>query len=233
MAPIIHTDDERAVKLLDAAGIEYKLVQPVQAPVVASDQKPVRRNDYILLPKESQKGNYSQIDLLVPFERTHLNSRWVDCATPQLLAKEGGYMPTIRMHVDFLKLIKSRKAFDGNGRKISSAILKELYDDVTAVGNPWRAEHLDAKFGNGVITYHLIEKDGSVRPVTESLGDCLMEDKLPGVDISSWLRTANILGLPTSKTKNGSLYFWTPRENAVAGFGAYSSWAILSCDWDS
>ena len=231
MAPIINTNDERAVKILDAAGVKYNLVQPVQS-LVAAVQKPVRGKDYILLDREHQKGNYSQIDLLVPFERSHLNERWTDCTTPQLLAIDRGYMPTIRMYVDFLKLIKSGKSFDGDGRKINPARLRELYEEIAAVRSPWRGEHLDAKFGSGVITYHLIEKDGSARPVTESLGDCLMENKLPGVDINSLLRTANKVGLPTSKTKSGSLYFWHPRENAVAGFDADSDRAVLICGRD-
>jgi len=228
MAPIIEVSDD-VLRGLDLTKVPYKLVKSAQTPIVSSI-RPVNNGDYILLDREHQSGNYSQVDLLVPFEKTHLSDKWNNCKTPILLASEQGYMPSIRQHVDSLKLIKSGKAFDGAGNKISSARLQALFKDMTGVKSPYRAEWLDAKFGDGTITYHSIEKDGSVRLVTEKLDKCLMRDKTPGISLDSWLKTADAHGLPTSKTRDGDLYFWYPRNGAVAWFDAGSDWAILGCD---
>jgi hypothetical protein len=226
MAPIIEVT-EKVLRGLDLVGASYKIVQSVKP--TASIIEPPKGENYILLDREHQKGNYSQIDLLVPFEKTHLSQTWNSCETPRLLAQENGYMLQTRAYVDFLKSIKSGKAFDGNGMKISPKKLESLYEEITAVRSPWRGELLDAKFGNGTITYYSIQNDGSVKPVTEELGDCLMKDKTPGIRLDSWLRTANNLGLPTQKTRNGNLYFWHPQKGAVARFVAGSVGAGFVC----
>ena len=130
MAPIIEVT-EKVLEGLDLIGASYKKVQLVKP--TASISEPPKGDNYVLLDREHQKGNYSQIDLLVPFERTHLNQTWNSCETPKLLAQENGYMLQIRAYADFLKLIKSGKAFDGNGTKISPKRLEFLYEKITAV----------------------------------------------------------------------------------------------------
>lgn len=222
MAPIINTQDGRATKILDAAGIKYNLVEPVIQPI----QRFVG-SEYVLLEANPERG-YS-IDMLMPFERTHCGERHTDCSTPFLLDKESGCMPNGGMQVDFLKLIKSGKAFDGNGKRISSTRLNALYDEITGVRIPSRAEWIDATFGDGIISYHLIEEDGRVRHVTESLGVCLMEDKTPGISLDSWLKTADKHGLPTNKTEDGNLMFQHPINGRVAVFCACSDGAGLGC----
>ena len=59
-----------------------------------------------------------------------------------------------------------------------------------------------------------------------------MEDKTPGISFGSWLKTANNLGLPTQKTRDGDLYFWHPQNDAVARWVAYSDSAYLVCCGD-
>ena len=66
--------------------------------------------------------------------------------------------------------------------------------------------------------------------VTEELEDCLIEDKTPGINLDSWLSNSNKQGLPDKKTSVGDLYYWSPRDNAVARFYANSNWAVLSCN---
>lgn len=231
MAPIIQTEDARAVQLLDLAGVKYTLVQTEKTQTSAQTPKPIEKANYILL-EGREHGNYSYPDMLVPFAKTHLNERWFDCTTPKLLESENGYMLTGRQEVDFLRLVKSGKAFDGNGKRIESGKLHDLFNDITEVRSPWRAEWIDAKFGDKTITYHKINKDGSIREVTESLGDALMQDKTPGISLDSWLKTADKHGMPTSKTKEGSLCYWYLRENAVAWFNADSSRAYFNCGGD-
>ena len=161
MAPIIEISDD-VLKGLELTRVPYKLVKSAQTPVTSAPLRTFGNENYVLLDREHQNGNYSRVDLLVPFEKTHLGERWNDCNTPILFASEQGYMPSARQHADFLKLIKSGKAFDGSGNKISSIRLKALYEEITAVRESWRAEWLDAKFGNGTITYHLIDRKSVV-----------------------------------------------------------------------
>jgi len=229
MAPIIDTND-KALRVLDAAGIPYKLVESVQSPSRQSQSSKSKKSKYILLDREHQNGNYSEVDLLIPFKITYLNIKWEECKTPILLASEQGYMPTIRQHLDFLELIKSGEAFDEYGYKIDSKLLENLFDEITAQRDPWRGEWLDAQFGNRTITYHKILQNGSVREITESLDDCLMEDKSPGISLDSWIKTANSYGLPTENTADGSLLYLAPRSGTVAWFVAFSSWTVLRCN---
>jgi len=226
MAPLIDTDN-RALEVLDAAGIPYRIVESVQSQSQPSKPQKPQESEYILLDREHQNGNYSEVDLLVPFKITHLSESWTACTTPTLLAKEQGYMPTIRQHVDLLTLIKSGEAFDEYGNKIDSKRLQSLFNEITELRDPWRAEWLDAKFGGGTINYHSIKQDGSVKEITEILGDYLIQDKCPGISLDSWLKTANSHGLPTENTEDGSLYYWSPRNGSVAWFVAYSLWTVL------
>ena len=229
MTPIIDINEEglAIIDSLKHPSIRYTRIQSKSSQ--SSKPQKSKKSNYIILDREHQNGSYSQLDLLIPFERTHLGDSWEDCTTPILLAKEQGYMPTIRQHLDFLELIKSGEAFDEYGNKIDSKRLQDLFDEITAVRNPWRAEWLDAKFGNGTITYHSIERDGTVKPVTENLSDCLMADKNPGISLDSWLKTANSYGLPTENTEDGKLYYWFPRNGSVAWFSASSGRASFNC----
>ena len=230
MAPIININEEglAIIDSLKHPGIRYTRVQSASSTPLpsqsSSSQKPQKskkpkESNYILLDREHQNGNYSKVDLLVPFKRTHLTESWSECRTPILLANEQGYMPTIRQHLDFLELIKSGEAFDENGNKIDSKRLQRLFDEITAPRNYQTWEWLDAKFIRGTITYHSIEQDGSVKEIAENLDDCLMEDKNPGISLDSWLKTANSHGMPTENTQDGSFCYLFPRGGwAVAYF---------------
>jgi len=229
MAPIINISEEglAIIDSLKNPNLKYTRVQSTSSQSSSSQNS--KESRYILLDQEHQNGNYSKVDLLVPFEITHLNEIWNECKTPTLLAKEQGYMPTIRQHVDFLTLIKSGEAFDEYGNRIDSKRLEILFDQITAIRDPRRAEWLDAKFESGTITYYSIEQDGTVKKITESLDDCLMQDKSPGISLDSWLKTANSHGMPTENTQDGNLHYWFPRKGAIAGLLAGSFLAGLSC----
>jgi len=59
-----------------------------------------------------------------------------------------------------------------------------------------------------------------------------MENKVPGIDLSSLLVTANRQGLPTNRTKKGDLNYWSPKQDMVAGFRANSVGVELDCNWN-
>src|SRR3989344_4437046 len=60
----------------------------------------------------------------------------------------------------------------------------------------------------------------------ELLEDHVREDSW--IDVTSFNRQ----GLPTKKAKAQKLYYYSPIAGRVAGFVAYSDWAVLYCDWD-
>ena len=70
------------------------------------------------------------INLYVAKERTHLNKNWKDCWTE--LKNQNYQMLKINEFREFLKYTKENH--------------KDIYDEITEVRNPWRAEWLDANF---------------------------------------------------------------------------------------
>jgi hypothetical protein len=140
---------------------------------------------------------------------------------------------------DFLYLIyqgirDNRKVYDVKGKKVNIRLLNKIWNDITKVRTPWRAEWLNAKFSKvkeaPYITYDKVMDNGNVRQVGEKLDeDTLMENKTPGISLEDWLKNPTNQGLPRKNIQNGSLYYWYPIENAVAGFYADSGRAVLSC----
>ncbi len=197
---------------------ERKIIADISAP-----------ESYILLEGKAH-GSYSYPDILVSMDKFLPNLNWQQAH--EALQKENSLMLAPRQYVDFLNLLKSGNAYDGNGNKIDSSRLSAMLEDITAVRDPWRAEWLDAKFGNDAITYHKINPDGSSKQVTEPLEECLTQDRTPGIDLDDWIKRANNQGLPPENVKEGSLYYWYPRNGCVAGFDAYSGWAYFGCNGD-
>jgi len=195
-------------------------IAPVKATNVNDPEK------YIVLSGNSH-GTYSYPDLLVSTERTHQDKTWYQ--THEDLQKEDSFMLTIRQYVDFLNLLKSGTASDGSGKQFGKSKLDAILSDIVEIKDPWRAEWLDAKFGKNTITYHKIKTDGTLEEVTEPLRDCLMEDRQPGIDYDNWLKNATPQGLPPKNISKGDLWYWAPREDAVASFGASSVGAYLYC----
>ena len=198
--------------------------------------------NYILL-SEKTYGAYSYPDLLVAMNKTHLGKNWHDCHAE--LAKEDAFMLTIRQFVDFLNLIKSGSAYDGNGRKIDAPRLNDIYNEITEKRGPWRSEWLDADFkvidknivglrGKLVMNYEHRIVNGKLTPQRsqEALENYLAKDKQPGIDFNEWLTSATYQGLPPVNIKNGDLWYWQPGRdnNSVAGFSAGSDGAVLNCD---
>jgi len=117
----------------------------------------------------------------------------------------------------------------------SCSILRSVFEDITKVQSPYRAEWFDTRFSRAgrdmKITYP-IYKGNHWEYITEDLQDCLMENKTPGIVLDDWLKNATPQGLPLKDSKQGNLYYWVPIDERVAGFGANSDGACLSCDGD-
>ena len=226
---------ERVLASAPAIPDATTIAQPIVVPTPANINDP---QNYIILPGKTH-GNYSYPDLLVAMERTHRGKNWED--SHRALSQENSFMLNIRQFADFLNLIRSKKAYDGNGILIDERKIDSILDLILTVRDPWRSEWLDAKFESkgglmGVgkkmhIQYgYGINSNGQLCFTSEfPLDDYLSSNKTPGIDTNDWLSNANKFGLPKSDVKDGNLYYWRPTDGSVAWFGANSVGAVLSC----
>jgi hypothetical protein len=164
------------------------------------------------------------IGLHVAKERTLLGENWFN--SHRLLQEQGNRMLTTSEFVEFLNHLKS-----------NPSDYQVLFDDITQVRTPWRAEWLDGDFkvvGKKLCINSSHEySNGKLNPRCSEIMDknTLMEDKTPGISLESWLKTPTRQGLPSKKTESGELYYLFPRSdnNSVVGFDAFSGGAGLSC----
>lgn len=169
------------------------------------------KSDFIYVPS---------IKLSIAKERTLLGENWFDAQRE--LQSRNQKMLTVPEFVEFLKYTRENH--------------RNIYNDITEVRSPWRAEWLDAYFKvqgkNLVVNYHVFDQDGNIVKKSEILDkDILMKDKIPGISLEDWLENPTKQGFPNKKTKSGDLYYWYPRsdDNSVAGFNAYDGGADLYC----
>ena len=211
--------------------ISSEMPKEVQTSVMQAPQNVENPESYILLPARAH-GSYEYPNILVAKQGSLQGKNWHEAQ--EALKAEGKFMPTIRQYVDFLNILKSGVAYDGTGALMQKQELNSILDDILKVRSPWRTEWLDASFSKQgeqlYITYHKFNQ-GKLEQVTEPepLQACLMKDKTPGISLDNWLQSSPEQGLPSSDTKEGSLYYWHPRENHVARFGADSDGAGLDC----
>ncbi len=169
------------------------------------------------------------------------------------------YVPSIGLDVSTGKVglgenwFASHEAtFDYEGRMLTIPEFREflkysrenypnLYEEVTAVRNPWRAEHLDADFklkdGKLYINSgHVLDAQGNLAPQHSEVldKDTLMKDRAPGISLDDWVAGKNVTtqGLPNSKSSKGDLWYFYPRSdnNSVARFDADDGRANFDCD---
>jgi len=156
------------------------------------------------------------------------------------LAVESGFLPlNLRLAVDFYRELNEgaegkKQVYNGERKIIPAERLAQAFKEIQEVRAPWRAELFSDKYtiqGNKKqVTYLLINPDYSITEVTEDLEDCLMIDKTPGISLNDWLKNATSQGQPKANIRNGSLYYWSPRNNSVARFYADSFGSSLFCD---
>ena len=151
-------------------------------------------------------------------ERSHLGLNWNE--TYEALASEGKRMPTIPEFRNYLKYLSEDSDLN-NG-------FQEIYDEITKVREPWRAEWIDAYFEKRKDGFYVLTGN---KTKSEKLEDYLTSDKTPGINLDDWVYGTNVTnqGLPKTKSKKGDLYYWYPRNERVARFDASSAWAGLGC----
>ncbi len=177
-------------------------------------QIPINQGDFIHVPS---------INLYVSKQRTLQGKNWFDAHSE--LQRKGSRMLTPMQFVEFLKYARENH--------------KDIYNDITQVRGPWRAEWLDADFkvaGKKLyINYnHVLDSQVNLIPKNSELldSDTLMKDRTPGISLEDWLDSSHtIQGFPSKSCKEGSLYYWYSRSNnnSVSRFGVDSDSADLSC----
>ncbi len=212
---------------------KYSLDELAKAPVKpASPAGSIASPQEYLILEARTHGSYAYPDLLVAKSLSHYGKNWQQCS--EALHAEGFEMLTLRQFVDFLNLLKSGRAFDGKGNKVSSSELEIILKEITEQRDPWRAEWLDAQFeekkGKLHINYEHRAIDGKITAQkSEPLANYLAEDKAPGINLDDYLKRATVQGMPPADIKSGSLYYWSPVDGGVAWFGAGAGGTDLDC----
>ena len=212
MAPLIEVSDN-VLKGLDQLKIPYKIKSEVETKPSIKDN-----SNFIYVPS---------LNLYVAKERKLHNKNWFDSHKELQSNKER--MLIIPEFIEFLNYLKS-----SNNQEYL-----EIYNDITKVKSPWRAEWLDANFkvkNNKLnINYnHILDENGTLVAHDSKVLDkkTLMSDKTPGISLDNFLESNHTSqGLPNTKVKSGDLYYWYPRSdnNSVARFGAVGDRAGLDC----
>ncbi|MBU0958031.1 MAG: hypothetical protein KKF56_04455 [Nanoarchaeota archaeon] len=257
MTPRFDTEDPRALRLLDAAGVDYRLVETQKPTEPARAGFEVDPSDYLFL--EAKKGRDGYPDLLVCKYRLGATSA-VQAAGQTLglnlqnstTEKNGrGYVGHInkkqavrlnlalegrtqnfRIAKDVFALLLSGKAYDGNGKKVSRTELSAIFDEIAGVRAPWRSEWYEDDFtqgDDGLVLNKNYAPDGEnlVPRYSQRLTTCLMRDK--GIDLRDWVANSTAQGFPRKGVKSGDTYFWHPRQDRAAGVGACAGGSFLVC----
>ena len=180
---------------------------------------------YIIPSNESIKSKYLEvpsIGLAVSKERILFSTNFYD--TQKKLQDNNTKMLNMNEFKEFLKEAKEKDL--------------ELYNSITQVRSPWRAEWIDADFkyenGNMFVVYHVFDERGNIFEKREKLDrNTLLDDRTPGISLENWINNSTKQGLPKKSINKGDLYYWSPDKdnNSVARFGANGGRADLSCYW--
>jgi len=174
-------------------------------------------DDFIYVPS---------IKLYFAKERTLGNHNWHD--THRELHKQNLRMPTIPQFVEFLKYLRADPTAENT----------RVYNKITEIRDPQRAEWFDAEFykkdGELWVAYnHIVYSNGNVVvQENEKLEGHLMQDNTPGISLEQWLNNPTKQGLPQEDCKPGNLWYWSPKKYSVARLYTSRHGTGLSCSTD-
>jgi hypothetical protein len=163
-------------------------------------------------------------------ERQLLGTNWIDAH--KRLRKQGLKMPTMEEFRQLLRYLKNNPTQENT----------QIYDDITEIRDPFRAEWLDSRFeadgGKLYVFYHAFEGKNIIEKAEKiSWGDFLGGKKSMEMEISleRWLKDATSCGLPKPGIQRGELdclHYSVPVSRGVATFVAGSGRIILECAWN-
>jgi len=160
------------------------------------------------------------IKLYVAKERSLKGKNWNQAQ--EELKKQKVSMPTPYQFREFLKFLR-----DSKNREHT-----EIFNDITEVRSPWRAEWLNARFEERNGLYMISENvlvNGRYQDIEQKLDNYLNKDKIPGISLDEWINSNASHGLPIAKMGKGPLYYRPPVKGCVAWFVSGSAWAALYC----
>ncbi len=171
-------------------------------------------DDFIYVPS---------INLYVAKQKTHLGENWFNCHKE--LQKNNKRMLIVPEFNEFLEYAKIN--------------FPEIYNEITEIREPWRAEYLDASFEFKnkklyINSAHVLNSKGDLIPMNSEIlnENTLMQDKEPGISLENLLESSTNQGFPNKNVKSGSLYYRYPRSNnnSVVRFNVDNHRAYLLCD---
>jgi len=191
LAELTHNPDLK----IDESILEKNVKETVDVPCL---------DGYIYIPSTK---------LYVAKERTLNGKSWYEAH--RQLHNQGLQMLTIPEFIEFIKYLKEGYQDRKEAKQILGEILK--------VREPTRGEWLDANFkvinDRLCINYNHRTINGELKPFnSEPLEDCLMENKLPGIDLDYWFNNPTKQGLPKKNTSKGKIWYWNPRNKTFAWF---------------
>ena len=168
------------------------------------------------------------INLYFAEERTNYNLNWKD--THKEIIPKGYNMPT---PMETWELIECLKGNLGDSR------FRKVYEDILKPQDAWHGEWQNAIFSkeNKVMYVQKVTgigiKGEPILSAKEKLEACLMQDGYADIKNKLNLNQQGLCKVASGLqdyTQGDNIYFWHPRENAVAGFSASSDSADLVCD---
>jgi len=213
-------------------------------PLAVKVQANINLDDYVQI---GINGLYGKPVVISKFEIKDANNKNYE-DTHKFVLKQGVYIPTPQIFMthfqNVVKAFKERKnkngskLLDGKGNIISGNDLEDLYkhltkDHIATYGGQAGAwTWLNAGFKNGNLeTVMGVNSKGLTKNIVP-LDAYLKEDAYVNFDFNSQgLAKANSKCANQAYSQGENIYFWQPREGAVAWFNAGSDRAILSCSW--
>jgi hypothetical protein len=190
--------------------------------LMREEERPKKRENKVSREDREEFIYVPSIDLYFAKERSLLGKNWY--STHEELDKQGMKMPTIYEFKEFLRYLHENPNEE----------YTRIFNEITEVRSPWRAEWLDAKFDEKKIYFNHGIVNGEVNAMNSETLDreTLMEDKEQGIDLEYWLKNSTKQGLPNKNCDEGSLWYLYPRDGAVAGFLANEGGTDLGCGRD-
>ena len=197
---------------------------------VTGTNPPKNPEDYLILETVDSKNN--KIGLYVAKDKDFFGKNWYEAH--QELSKEGYQMLTIRQGIDLIKMLKSKKVYDGLRAKLNDAEIAQLLNEIIELRSPWRAEWLDARFAQENNEWYLfqghkydVSKQGKLEDKVVAKSRIKVSPLIENIKFD--LKDVNQYGLPTKK--GSELDYWYPTNGSVARFNAGSYVAGLNCSW--
>ena len=220
--------------------------KPIISPAPLSVNAKINLSDYVNI---GINGLYGSPVLISKFEMQGYNNLNYEKTHFKLL-ENGLYMPSPEIFMAHFNNVmnaynRKSKLVDGNGDEINGNELDDIYKHLTknhiaSYGESDKAgawTWLNSKFNiqkNKVGMIEMIkgiDQKGNLISITSPLEDCLKEDCFAELKFNSQ-------GLAVEKSKKqkylqgDNIYFWYPKNGAVAWFSAASDWALLVCNGD-